>query len=444
MLDNFNNKIIEIIKSHKSGQSTGLYSVCSANPDVVRAAIRQAQSDESLLLIEATSNQVDQFGGYTGMTPVDFYDFVKKLANQENFEMERIFLGGDHLGPNVWQNKTATEAMALAKDQIAAYVKAGFSKIHLDASMPLGDERKIYSLPLDSRLVAERAAELCAAAEECTLDGVKPVYVIGTDVPIPGGAQESADVLRITQTHEVSEVVEATREAFYRKGLDDAWERVIAVVVQPGVEFGDDTIIEYDTTKAQSLCFEIEKTDQLVYEAHSTDYQTAQALRQMVIDHFAILKVGPALTFAYREAIFSLSLMEKEFLLSKKETIISKVSEILEKVMLANPQYWTSHYYGTLEENNFARKFSYSDRIRYYWPDESVQKEVNLLINNLEKYTIPLSLLSEFMPVQYKSVREGKIENNPLALIIDKIRETLSIYAMATQQAKNQIEAVIY
>ena len=58
----------------------------------------------------------------------------------------------------------------------------------------------------------------------------------------------------------------------------------------------------------------IEKYDQFVYEAHSTDYQRKETLRQMVKDHFVILKVGPALTFAMREALFSLDFIEKELL----------------------------------------------------------------------------------------------------------------------------------
>ena len=44
----------------------------------------------------------------------------------------------------------------------------------------------------------------------------------------------------------------------------------------------------------------------LVFEAHSTDYQPPESLSRLVIDGFAILKVGPGLTFALREALYAL------------------------------------------------------------------------------------------------------------------------------------------
>ncbi|MGL5772207.1 MAG: class II D-tagatose-bisphosphate aldolase non-catalytic subunit, partial [Bacteroidales bacterium] len=92
------NILQEIIQAHKSGKDTGVYAVCSAHPLVIEAALQQALNDNSILLIEATSNQVDQFGGYTGMTPADFRDFVVQKAQQYQFPLARLVLGGDHLG----------------------------------------------------------------------------------------------------------------------------------------------------------------------------------------------------------------------------------------------------------------------------------------------------------------------------------------------------------
>ncbi|MFL1089387.1 class II D-tagatose-bisphosphate aldolase non-catalytic subunit, partial [Acinetobacter baumannii] len=92
------------------------------------------------VLIEATSNQVNQFGGYTGMQPADFRDFVYNIARTVGFPAERIILGGDHLGPNCWQDEPAAVAMEKSIDLIKAYVAAGFSKIHLDASMSCADD----------------------------------------------------------------------------------------------------------------------------------------------------------------------------------------------------------------------------------------------------------------------------------------------------------------
>ena len=63
---------LEIVANNSKVGAKGMYSVCSANAAVLEACFRQAREDESILLIESTSNQVDQEGGYTGMKPGDF------------------------------------------------------------------------------------------------------------------------------------------------------------------------------------------------------------------------------------------------------------------------------------------------------------------------------------------------------------------------------------
>src|SRR3954452_19404065 len=104
--------ILELVARHKAGERCGIFSVCSAHPLVIEAAFRHAQRcGTSFALIEATSNQVNQDGGYTGMTPADFRDLVHGIADRVDLPIERILLGGDHLGPNAWQTLPAKEAM---------------------------------------------------------------------------------------------------------------------------------------------------------------------------------------------------------------------------------------------------------------------------------------------------------------------------------------------
>lgn len=69
--------------------------------------------------------------------------------------------------------------------------------------------------------------------------------------------------------------------------------RVIASVVQPGVEFDHHNVIAYAPANAQALSAAIARQPGMVFEAHSTDYQTSTALQALVRDHFAILKVAP-------------------------------------------------------------------------------------------------------------------------------------------------------
>ena len=434
------NKISQLINRYKTGKAIGVTSVCSANHYVIEAAILNAKKNNQILLIEATSNQVDQFGGYTGLTPAKFKQSVFKLANQLNFSEENIILGGDHLGPNRWQNEVSSSALQKAKDQIISYVSSGFTKIHLDASMKCADDGD-QNKPLDPSIIAERSAVLCKASEEAITESENkadlPVYIIGTDVPPPGGAKEHQSKIHITSASEVEETISFTEKAFKKYNLHEAWERVIGVVVQPGVEFGDAEVFNYERNKCKEIVKFIENYPTLVYEAHSTDYQKKELLRQMVEDHFVFLKVGPWLTYKFREAVFALTFIEKELLAHKKGIVLSNLQEVVDQVMLENPKYWNKYYNSSEEENTFKRKYSYSDRIRYYWADRKVDESLQRLLHNLSENKIPQTLLSQYLPEEYLAVREGKLSVNPEEIILHKITCVLEIYNYATSGGAN-------
>lgn len=431
--------LLEIVQAHKLDGQYGIYSICSANPYVLKAAMIQAKRDGSPLLIESTSNQVDQFGGYTGMTPADFVSYVYRLADEEDFPSQNLIFGGDHLGPNTWQREPSVIAMGHAHELIRSYAAAGYTKIHLDTSMRCADDVVDDSTALAVNTIARRTAELCKTAEEAskTHTGNQPmVYVIGSDVPMPGGAQESLDDLQISSVEEVKEIIELCHKYFMEFGLDEAWQRVIAVVVQPGVEFGDMKIVEYDAGLTVEISRFIEKFPGLVYEAHSTDYQKPAHLQKLVMDHFAILKVGPWLTYALREALFALSYIENDWLGNRKGITLSNLLPTIEQVMVQNPDYWKKHYKGDTDQLRFARKYSLSDRIRYYWPDPRIKSALQRLLDNLSQQPVPLTLISQFFPKQYEAVRSGQIKNKPLYLVNAKILEITEIYAEATKSGK--------
>jgi D-tagatose-1,6-bisphosphate aldolase subunit GatZ/KbaZ len=391
----------------------------------------QAKNDNSLVIIESTSNQVDQFGGYTGMTPPQFVDFLKGIARSTGFPPERLLLGGDHLGPNAWQAETAVEAMKKARDLVKAYVQAGYRKIHLDASMFCADDDGDRHKPMPDTIVAERVVELCKACEEALpadmAEASKPFYIIGTEVPVPGGAREQEASINPTAPEDIQETLEVTKKIFLDAGLEAAWERVLAVVAQPGVEFGDDQVFYYNREKARTLSGALER-ERLVYEAHSTDYQTERCLRELVEDHFCILKVGPWLTFAYREALFALAAMERELVRGEEQ---SGLEEILEEVMNAAPHYWAKYYQGSDKERRFKRRFSFSDRSRYYWTNPRLQGAVETLLSNLSTRKLPLSLISQYFNSQFMPVSEGLVQARPRDLLIARVRDVLGIYARA-------------
>jgi D-tagatose-1,6-bisphosphate aldolase subunit GatZ/KbaZ len=431
----------QIVKEQKLGIHTGIYSICSANKFVIQAVMERAIKEETEVLIEATANQVNQYGGYTGMKPADFRDFVYSIARQLNFPKERIILGGDHLGPLTWKNENSEIAMDKSKELIREYVLAGFTKIHIDTSMHLADDD--HRLSLDTKVIAERSAILCAAAEEANSQmkktdksAVNPVYVIGSEVPIPGGSQEEEDSLQVTKVSDFNHTVEVFKQAFSKYNLNDAWENVIAVVVQPGVEFGDEMVHEYDPQSAKALSMALKSYPNLVFEGHSTDYQNAESLKQMVEDGIAILKVGPALTFAVREALFALNNIENEVFKWKEDAKLSGFSEILDQAMLKNPENWKKHYHGDSGKISFSRKYSLSDRCRYYLTDPEVVNSIDILIKNLKSIDIPLTIISQYMPIQFKKIRKGLIEKDPEALIKDRVDNLLDDYQFAVNSRK--------
>lgn len=404
----------------------GIYSVCSAHPLVLEAAFLRALEDDSPLLVEATCNQVNQDGGYTGKTPQDFRDDVLAIARRLGFSDQRLILGGDHLGPSPWQHLSSEEAMAKAEAMIAAYAAAGFEKLHLDASMPCADD----SVALDDRVVAERAARLCRAAETAAKEQGRAErlrYVIGTEVPTPGGANENIDTLEATSTEALKCTLATHVECFEASGLEDAWRRVVAVVVQPGVEFGHTEVIDFEPGKARELSEAILEYPNLVFEAHSTDYQTPEAYVRLVTGHFAILKVGPALTFAMREALFALEQVVRE---APGITAVP-LRETLETAMREQPKYWQAYYEGDEDQQRFARQYSLSDRIRYYWSVPEVVRQLDVLLNGLRETPPPMTLLSQYLPVQYAAIRSGELSLEPRAIVHHYIGETLKAYSRA-------------
>jgi D-tagatose-1,6-bisphosphate aldolase subunit GatZ/KbaZ len=423
--------------SRQAGRPCGITSVCSAHPLVIEAALagglvrdKAVGGASGEVLIEATCNQVNQEGGYTGMTPAHFRTFVLGIAERLGFNPAQLILGGDHLGPNPWRHLPAEEAMARAGAMLDAYARAGFSKIHLDASMACRGE----SEPLATELIAARAAALAAIAERAAeAAGLpKPVYVIGTEVPIPGGAMEELTTLQVTTAVAATETIDAHRRAFAAHGLEAAFERVIGLVVQPGVEFGNANVIYYEQYKARGLGQVLNQMPQLVFEAHSTDYQPQSYLAELVQDGFAILKVGPALTFALREAFYGLDLIASNL---DGAPVNDGVQAVMERLMLQQPGNWEKYYHGNEAERRVLRHFSYSDRIRYYWPQPQAAQAVEHLLTRLGDRQIPETLVSQYLAALYPKVASGAVKPVARHLLIAAVDHVLADYASACRFA---------
>jgi len=373
-----------LIAANRAGARRGIPSWCTAHPQTLSAVLAAHRGSDEPILIEATCNQVNQEGGYTGMTPAAFRSFVEGLAGQAGVDRGRLILGGDHLGPNPWKRLPAAQAMARARDMVKAYVEAGFEKIHIDASMACADEQTVAE-----QTIAERGADLCAAAEAAGPGGQR-VYVIGTEVPIPGGELAELDALAVTRPEAARRTVDLHRKAFAARGVEAAMDRVVAVVVQPGVDMGNTQVFGYDKDKAAALSDALAGIPGVVYEAHSTDFQSETALADLVATHFAILKVGPSLTFAFREAVVALAAIEERMGLPRPSGIV----EALEQAMDADPQHWRGYVAAGADER-LIRLYGLSDRIRYYWPHDKVQAALGRLFANVDAARVPPGLVSQ-------------------------------------------------
>jgi D-tagatose-1,6-bisphosphate aldolase subunit GatZ/KbaZ len=420
--------LLEVVTAQKRGEPRGIWSCCSAHPDVIDTAFRAARDGDAVVLVEATSNQVNQEGGYTGITPGEFAAALVRTAQGADFPAAGVLFGGDHLGPHPWQVLPAAEAMARARQLVREYVQAGAAKIHLDASMRLADDPPGV---LNEEVAAARTADLAEAAEGSRLeDAAPPVFIVGTEVPVPGGERDD-DAPRPTRPEDAARTLDLTREAFRARGLTAAWERVIGLVVQPGVEFSQWHVHDYDPAVAAELSRFIEGVPGMVYEAHSTDHQQDDALRALVRDHFAILKVGPRLTFAWREAVFALAAVEEEWLGGRAGVTLSGLPSAVDEVMRSDPAHWRGYYQGNETELRVARRFSLSDRIRYYWPRTGVKSALARLLENLERHPAPLPLLSQYLPGPCRAVRDGRLRREPSDLVRFHVREAIEPYVRA-------------
>ena len=403
----------QIVASSRAGQHAGVPSFCTAHPETLRAIFRTFRDTSSPVLIEATCNQVNQDGGYTGMTPIDFRRFVHDLAREAGIGADRIILGGDHLGPNPWKNLSSKEAMAKASALVASYAEAGFSKIHLDASMACADD-----LALSEEEMAARAAGLCAVAEN-SANGAELLYVIGTEVPIPGGETGILDNLAVTKADAALHTFALHQSAFKKLGLEAALARVIGIVVQPGVDFGNSQIFAFDKKKASGLAAAVKKMPGVVFEAHSTDYQTAAALHELVASGFAILKVGPELTAAYRGAIVAMACVEERLPLPVKSNIMAVIAAAMNEY----PVFWQG-YIANDGRAEHLKIFGLSDRIRYYWPRVEIQKALKVLCANIDLASGETGLIAQFanLPEQPALPLSQEIIQARVGAVVDKYR----------------------
>ena len=406
--------LLDVIARNRAGERAAIPSVCSAHPEVIEASLRLARSLGRPVVIEATSNQVNQEGGYTGQSPADFVAQVNALADKAGLDRAQIVLGGDHLGPQAWRSLPAPEAMAKADAMIRAYAKAGFTKLHLDCSEGCAGE----PAQLSDDLTVPRAAALARAAGEA-VPADRLLFVVGTEVPPPGGARAGEHGIAATRPDAARATLDAHVSAF--RGLG----RIGALVVQPGVEFGAMEIHHLPLSRDPALREAVAHHDGVVLEAHSTDYQRPEVFPRLAELGFAFQKVGPALTFAWREGIYALDRLAQIAGWMHRD-----LSETMESAMLADPRHWQRHLDAAAGDLRLQRHVSYADRIRYYWPRPDAQAALSRLRGVLSGKRLPDPLLHQgFAPAVLDRAEALRSQlPAPDALLQASVQEALGPY----------------
>lgn len=410
-----------IIARNRAGEKAVIPSVCSAHPDVLGASMALARDLGAPIVIEATSNQVNQDGGYTGQRPRDFIAAVRRMASGIGLHPDHLVFGGDHLGPQVWRAGPAETAMTKARVMVGDYAAAGFTKIHLDCSEGCAGE----PAQLGDAVTAERAATLAAVALNAAPDARDLLFVIGTEVPPPGGARmDEAGEIAATTPASARATLAAHAQAFDRAGIAAALPQIGGLVVQPGVEFSPMAVHALPMARDPGLAAVLADWPGVCLEAHSTDYQDPVVFARLAALGFAFLKVGPALTFAWRRAIYALDALAGQA--GWRNGV--PLPEVMETLMLADPTLWQSHYHAGSGDLRVARHFGLADRIRYYWPTAAATGAVAALLHDLAARDVPDPLLHQgFAPALVAGARRmgGDV---PQALIRCEIQAALRPY----------------
>ncbi len=360
----------EVIARSRAGEAVAIPSVCSAHPEVIEACLRLARRRGRAVVVEATSNQVNQEGGYTGQRPHEFVAMVHGLADRAGLDRSGLVLGGDHLGPQAWRHLPAEGAMRRAEEMVRAYVAAEFTKIHLDCSEGCAGEPP----RLPDEVTVPRARALAEAAGDRGL-----LFVVGTEVPPPGGARGGEHGVEPTRPEAARRTLDAHVAALGHLG------RIGGLVVQPGVEFGALAVDRLPMDRDPGLREAVAHVPGVVLEAHSTDYQHPDAFPRLAALGFAFQKVGPALTFAWREAVYALDALARVAGWGAGEG----VPETMERLMLADPAKWERHLDATADLRP-QRHFAYADRIRYLWPHPEAREALARLEASLGDLPEPM------------------------------------------------------
>jgi D-tagatose-1,6-bisphosphate aldolase subunit GatZ/KbaZ len=96
--------------------------------------------------------------------------------------------------------------------------------------------------------------------------------------------------------------------------------------------------------------------------------------------------------------------------------------------MREDPKHWDKYYHGSPAEQHLQRHFSYSDRIRYYWPERRIAAGVQTLLSLFGDTEIPETMVSQYLQGLYPRLRDGAVQPTAKGLVIGAIDAVLEDY----------------
>ena len=349
---------------NKSILKHSLPSFCSSNFDVLKSIMIFAKYQNFPVLIESTSNQVNQYGGYSGLKPFQFEKKIRRLAKFIKLNNKSLMIGGDHLGPLPWKDLDEATAMKNSKKLVKDCLKAKYKKIHIDTAIICRGEKKI-----DRHTVIQRCDEILSVFSKKDFDNV--FLVIGTEVPFAGGGHTIKS--SPTTFESIKEEIDLYSTILKKK-------KKFALVIEPGIGFGNFSVIQAKLKNfGKRLIFS--KKNNFVYEAHSSDYQKISSLKKLVKNNFKFLKIGPELTYFYAKSIFKMEEFEKKIYKNN----FSNIKNIILKEMKNNNSYWIDYYKAKKKKLDNLKFNSYLDRLRYYWSSKNILNSKKKLFININK-----------------------------------------------------------
>jgi len=375
-----------------------LPSFCTSNFDVIKAIILYAKVKNLPILIESTSSQVNQFGGYTNNKPYQFKNKIFKICSELNYPKKKIMLGADHLGPFPWLEYKGLTAWKNSINLLKSCIKSNYKKIHIDTCYDLKDQKK-----LSKKDIIKKSLDLFKIAKKKNI-----FFVFGTETPFPGSMSNLKEGFTKVETlkKEVNIYLKYFKTINYKSRF--------AYVIEPRMSFS-----HFKSSKPKILLLkkhvDFSKKKNFFFEAHSTDYQSQSVLRKLVLNNFKFLKVGPELTFFFLKAILAMEKIEKDFSKYKK----SKITKVLLLNMNKYPTYWQKYYKGSKSYIQKLLLQSQLDRIRYYWDKKEVSKSIFLLKKNINKLKINLILSQlKYDKSKLNIFKNSKITNFEFVVLI--------------------------